>query len=66
MKNGITEVFTRDVFTDWLESPHGVETLAKPGVTVVMLDGVYQSNSDIGLEEVHGRELLREIAATME
>jgi hypothetical protein len=32
LKNGMTEVFTRDIFTDWLESEHGRETLSKPGV----------------------------------
>lgn len=34
LKNGMSEVFTRDIFADWLESEHGRETLKTPGVTV--------------------------------
>jgi hypothetical protein len=34
MKSGMTEVFTNDVFTDWLESEHGRETLSGVDVTL--------------------------------
>jgi len=64
--SGMTEVFTRNVFLGWLESPNSKSVISTSGVTVVMNEGKYLTGSDIGIEEIHGRDLLREISKTFE
>lgn len=51
--NGMTEVFTRDVFSLWLASEHGIATLATPGVTVEMLGGQFLDGTVEHLEDLY-------------